>query len=50
MNLGLLAQSGGDFKSAIAFYRSFLKRADKEKHRDYIPKVKAALADLGANP
>jgi len=50
MNLGLLAQSGGDFKSAIAFYRSFLKRADTEKHRDYIPKVKAALADLGANP
>ncbi len=50
MNLGLLAQKAGDAQSAISNYRSFLQRADRVKHREYIPKVKAALAELGATP
>jgi protein O-GlcNAc transferase len=50
VNLGLIAQNAGNSQAAISYYRSFLKKADKDKHRDYIPKVKAALADLGATP
>lgn len=50
MNLGLLAQKRGDLQAAITNYRSFLSRADGVKHREYIPKVKAALAELGAAP
>lgn len=49
MNLGLLAQNAGDTKSAIAYYRKFLKYAKAERYRDIIPKVRAALADLGAS-
>jgi tetratricopeptide (TPR) repeat protein len=48
MNLGLIAQNAGDTKAAISYYREFLQRADKVKHRDVIPKVQAALAELGA--
>ncbi len=48
MNLGLIAQNAGDAKAAISYFRGFLKRADKVKHRDIIPKVQAALADLSA--
>jgi tetratricopeptide (TPR) repeat protein len=48
MNLGLIAQNAGETKAAISYYRGFLKRADKVKHRDVIPKVQAALADLVA--
>jgi arylsulfatase A-like enzyme/Flp pilus assembly protein TadD len=50
MNLGLMAQNAGNMQAAVAMYREFLKRADPEKHREYIPKVRAALADLGAAP
>jgi choline-sulfatase len=49
VNLGLIAQNSGDREAAIAYYRSFLQKADKDKYREYIPKVRAALADLGAN-
>ncbi len=47
MNLGLIAQNTGDRASAIRYYREFLDRADKEKHREVIPKVKMAIAELG---
>jgi tetratricopeptide (TPR) repeat protein len=50
LNLGLLAQKGGDRAKAIECYRNFLKKADPAKHRDYIPQVRDALAELGANP
>jgi len=50
MNLGLLAQQAGATQVAINHYRDFLKKADPVKHREYIPKVKAALAGLGATP
>jgi hypothetical protein len=50
MNLGLMAQNAGNTEAAVAMYREFLKRADREKHREYIPQVRAALADLGAAP
>jgi arylsulfatase A-like enzyme/Tfp pilus assembly protein PilF len=50
LNLGLIAQNSGDATKAIACYRSFLNKADRAKYRDHIPKVKAALASLGARP
>jgi tetratricopeptide (TPR) repeat protein len=50
LNLGIVAQKTGDVKRAVECYRDFLKRADPQKHRDAIPKVKAALAELGAAP
>jgi choline-sulfatase len=50
LNLGLLAQKGGDRAKAIECYRNFLKKADPVKHREYIPQVRAALAELGGNP
>jgi arylsulfatase A-like enzyme/Tfp pilus assembly protein PilF len=46
MNLGLLAQNAGQIKSALAYYRQFLKRASPAAHGDFIPKVKAAVAQL----
>ena len=48
MNLGLIAQNAGDTQAAIGYFRGFLKRADKVKHREVIQKVEAALSDLGA--
>jgi len=48
MNLGLIAQNAGDSQAAIGYFRGFLQRADKEKHREIIPKVEAALSDLSA--
>jgi hypothetical protein len=48
MNLGLIAQNAGDTQAAIGYLKGFLKRADKVKHRDVIPKVEAALSDLNA--
>jgi choline-sulfatase len=48
MNLGIIAQDAGDTQAAIAYFRGFLKHADKSKHKDVIPKVEAALSDLGA--
>jgi len=50
LNLGLIAQNSGDVNKAIACYRSFLSKADPVKYREFIPKVKAALASLGAKP
>ena len=50
MNLGLMAQNAGNKQAAIAMYREFLKRADREKHREYIPQVRAAIAELGSAP
>jgi Tfp pilus assembly protein PilF len=49
LNLGLIAQNSGDVHKAIAYYRNFLNKADPDKYREFIPKVKAALAGLGAN-
>ena len=46
MNLGLLAQNAGQIKPALAYYRQFLKRANPRAHGDFIPKVKAAVAQL----
>ena len=50
MNLGLLAQNAGQAKTAIGYYRNFLKKAQPDKYGEIIPKVKAALAELGASP
>jgi Tfp pilus assembly protein PilF len=50
LNLGLIAQNSGDVNKAIAYYRIFLNKADPNKYGDFIPKVKAALASLGARP
>ena len=50
LNLGLIAQNSGDAPTAITYFKGFLSRADREKHGEYIPKVKAALASLGAAP
>jgi hypothetical protein len=36
--------------AAVAYYKDFLKKADKEKYREYIPKVQATLAGLGETP
>ena len=49
LNLGLIAQNAGEMSTAIACYQNFLRKADKDKHREHIPKVKAALAGLHAN-
>jgi choline-sulfatase len=46
MNLGLIAQNAGDTQAAINYFKGFLRRADKVKHREVIPKVEAALSDL----
>ncbi|HEY2932090.1 MAG TPA: sulfatase-like hydrolase/transferase [Acidobacteriota bacterium] len=46
MNLGLLAQNAGDLETAKVNYRKFLQKANPTAHRDVIPKVRAALADL----
>jgi tetratricopeptide (TPR) repeat protein len=48
MNLGLIAQNSGDTQAAIGYFKGFLQRADKVKHREVIPKVEAALSDLSA--
>jgi arylsulfatase A-like enzyme/Flp pilus assembly protein TadD len=46
VNLGLLAQNAGKAQVAANYYREFLKRANPDKHREYIPKVKEALKAL----
>jgi Tfp pilus assembly protein PilF len=48
LNLGLIAQNAGDTQAAIGYFKGFLKRADKVKYREIIPKVDAALSDLSA--
>jgi len=46
LNLGLLAEKTGNPEKAASCYEQFLKKASPEKHRDVIPKVKEALAEL----
>jgi tetratricopeptide (TPR) repeat protein len=46
LNLGLLAQKAGQPQIAISYYKKFLERARPKDHGQYIPKVKAAIADL----
>lgn len=46
MNLGLLAQNAGDAKSAISYYKKFLRKAKPDQYGEVIPKVRMALADL----
>jgi arylsulfatase A-like enzyme/Tfp pilus assembly protein PilF len=48
MNLGILAEEAGQKQLAINYYRKFLEKAEPKEHRQIIPKVKAALAKLGA--
>ena len=47
LNLGLLAQQAGQSQVAIDYYKKFLERARPKEHGQYIPKVKAAIAELG---
>jgi len=47
LNLGLLAQQAGQSQVAIDYYKKFLERAHPKGHGQYIPKVKAAIAELG---
>ncbi len=46
LNLGLLAEKTGNPAKAVECYEQFLKKASPDKHRDVIPKVKEALAEL----
>ena len=46
LNLGLLAEKTGNPGKAIECYQQFLKKASPDKHREVIPKVKEALAEL----
>ncbi|HEY3131444.1 MAG TPA: sulfatase-like hydrolase/transferase [Acidobacteriota bacterium] len=46
MNLGLLAQNAGQTELAKSYYTKFLEKANPTTHREIIPKVKAALAEL----
>ena len=50
LNLGLLAQEAGQSQIAIEYYKKFLERARAKDHAQYIPKVKAAIAELGGSP
>jgi len=43
----LLAQEAGQSAIAIDYYKKFLARARPKEHGQYIPKVKAAIAELG---
>jgi Tfp pilus assembly protein PilF len=47
MNLALLAEEAGQPQVAIGYYRKFLQHADPKAHKEFIPKVKAAIKDLG---
>ncbi len=47
MNLGLLAEKAGEPRIAIDYYKKFLARARWRDHGEHIPKVKAAIAELG---
>jgi arylsulfatase A-like enzyme/tetratricopeptide (TPR) repeat protein len=46
LNLGLLAQEAGQPKIAVDYYKKFLEHARPKEHGQYIPKVKAAIAEL----
>jgi len=46
LNLGLLAEKAGQPQIAISYYKKFLERARPKDHGEYIPKVKAAIAEL----
>ncbi|MEW5979522.1 MAG: sulfatase-like hydrolase/transferase [Acidobacteriota bacterium] len=47
MNLALLAEESGQTQLAVGYYRKFLEHADPTAHREFIPKVKAAIKELG---
>jgi arylsulfatase A-like enzyme/Flp pilus assembly protein TadD len=47
LNLGLLAQNAGQSQVAVDYYKKFLARARPKDHGEYIPKVKAAIVELG---
>ncbi|HVN81875.1 MAG TPA: sulfatase-like hydrolase/transferase [Terriglobia bacterium] len=46
MNLGILAQNSGQNKLAISYFKEFLEKAPLESNREFIPRVRAAIADL----
>ncbi len=46
LNLGLLAEKAGQPQIAVTYYKKFLERARPKDHGQYIPKVKAAIAEL----
>ena len=47
MNLGLLAQKAGEPRVAIDYYKKFIAQASRKDHAEYIPKVRATIAELG---
>ena len=47
MNLALLAEDAGQPQLALSYYRKFLLHANPEAHKEFIPKVKAAIKELG---
>ncbi len=47
LNLGLLAQQAGQSQVAIGYYKKFLERARPKEHGQYVPKVRAAITELG---
>jgi len=49
MNLALLAEEAGQPQAAIGYYRKFLQYADPRAHKEFIPKVKAAIKGLGGD-
>ena len=49
MNLALLAEEAGQPQVAIGYYRKFLQHADPKAHKEFIPKVKAAIKGLGGD-
>ena len=49
MNLALLAEEAGQPQAAIGYYRKFLQHADPKAHKEFIPKVKAAIKGLGGD-
>ncbi|RPJ55653.1 MAG: hypothetical protein EHM23_25540 [Acidobacteria bacterium] len=46
LNLGLLAENTGNPGKAASCYEQFLQKASPDKHREVIPKVREALAEL----
>jgi arylsulfatase A-like enzyme/tetratricopeptide (TPR) repeat protein len=50
LNLGLLAQQAGQDQAAISYFEQFLQQAaGKPQHREIIPKVREAVAELRRN-
>lgn len=46
MNLALIAEEAGQPSIALSYYRKFLEHADPQAHKEFIPKVKAAIKQL----